>query len=103
MDVQVIPWPEAEAPTESKIRAVYSGEGLDPYAWSNGPGDVYAAHSHSYHKVIYVMHGSITFGLPDRGESLNLKAGYRLELGPGVRHDATVGPQGVTCLEAHRS
>ena len=37
-------------------------EGLSPYSWSNGPHDRYAAHSHSYNKVIYVVQGSITFG-----------------------------------------
>lgn len=102
MDVQVIPWTEDEPPTEARIRNIYSREGLEPYAWSNGPGDVYSPHSHSYHKVIYVVRGSITFGLPERGDSVDLQAGDRLELGRGVRHSARVGPQGVTCLEAHR-
>jgi quercetin dioxygenase-like cupin family protein len=77
-------------------------EGLKPYAWSNAPGDVYAAHTHAYHKVIYVVQGSITFGLPRRGEQVTLRTGDRLDLPAGVAHDAVVGPQGVACLEAHR-
>ncbi len=77
-------------------------EGLAPGAWSNAPGDTYAPHSHSYHKVIYVVEGSISFGLPEQGQQIELKTGDRLELGAGIVHDAVVGPRGVVCLEAHR-
>jgi quercetin dioxygenase-like cupin family protein len=87
---------------ESDIRARLRHEGLQPYEWSNGPGDTYSAHSHSYNKVICVVSGSITFGLPDRGEAVLLQAGDRLDLPTGVMHDATVGARGVACLEAHR-
>ena len=77
-------------------------EGLDPGAWSNGPGDRYGAHEHAYDKVIVVADGSIAFGLPGRGEAVHLATGDRLELPAGTAHDAVVGPDGVTCLEAHR-
>jgi uncharacterized protein YjlB len=76
-------------------------EGLDPSPWSNGPADRYGAHGHDYDKVIVVAVGSIAFGLPDRGDIVNLGTGDRLELPAGTRHDALVGPRGVTCLEAH--
>jgi quercetin dioxygenase-like cupin family protein len=82
---------------ERRLRA----EGLDPTAWSNGPGDRYAAHEHGYDKVIAVERGSIRFGLPDDGRTIELDEGDRLELPAGTRHDALVGPRGVTCLEAH--
>ncbi|HEX5013247.1 MAG TPA: cupin domain-containing protein [Candidatus Limnocylindrales bacterium] len=77
------------------------GEGLAPTPWSNGPGDRYGAHDHDYDKVIVVESGSITFGLVDRGESVDLATGDRLELPAGTGHDALVGPAGVSCLEAH--
>jgi uncharacterized protein YjlB len=76
-------------------------EGLDASPWSNGPGDRYAAHEHAYDKVIVVERGSIVFGLPADGRSVSLVVGDRLELPAGTRHDAVVGPSGVTCLEAH--
>jgi len=100
--VSVHPWPDAELPTESAIRRRLTAEGLHPYTWSNGSGDVYGAHHHSYHKVIYVVEGSITFGLPEEGRRVTLNAGDRLELPAGTLHDAIVGPRGVVCLEAHR-
>ena len=79
-----------------------SEEGLSPYLWSNGPQEMYAAHSHSYNKVIYVVQGSITFGLPQLGTQLTMKAGDRLDLPAGIVHNAVVGAQGVLCLEAHQ-
>ena len=95
-------WHASEPPDEAAIRRLLADERLEPYRWSNGPGDVYPAHSHAYHKVIYVVRGSITFGLPQHGEQALLDAGDRLDLPAGVVHDAVVGPEGVVCLEAHR-
>lgn len=98
----VTPWTDPGSPTQSTLWRILEGEGFVPYSWSNGPFDVYPAHSHSYNKVIYVVQGSITFGLPELGEQLTLKAGDRLDLPAGTIHDAQVGPQGVVCLEAHK-
>ena len=100
--VEVIRWSDETTPDEAMLRSILADEDLHPYVWSNGPGDVYGAHDHSYHKVIFVIRGSITFGLPDAGDKVELNGGDRLELPAGVRHDAVVGPQGVACLEAHR-
>jgi len=52
-------------------------------------------------KVIVVAAGAIVVGLPADGRSASLDAGERLELPAGTRHDALVGPSGVTCLEGH--
>ncbi|MFM2105859.1 MAG: hypothetical protein RL338_891 [Chloroflexota bacterium] len=76
-------------------------EGLAPGVWSNGPGDAYGAHAHDYDKVLVAARGSITFGLPGSGATVELVEGDRLELPAGTRHDALVGPAGVECLEAH--
>jgi uncharacterized protein YjlB len=83
----------------SALRERLIAEGLDPGAWSNGPGDRYGSHDHGYDKVIVVAAGSIRFGLPDG--PVDLETGDRLELPAGLVHDAIVGPSGVTCLEAH--
>ena len=98
----VTPWSDPGPPTQSALRRLMADEGLDPYSWANGPYDIYAAHSHSYNKVIYVVQGSITFGLPELGKQLTLKTGDRLDLPAGTVHDAHVGAQGVVCLEAHK-
>jgi hypothetical protein len=86
-------------PDSGALRARLIDEGLDPGAWSNGPGDRYAAHDHDYDKVIVVAAGAIRFGLPEG--PVELAAGDRLELVAGTAHDAVVGDIGVTCLEAH--
>ena len=67
------------------------------HSWSNGPGDVYAAHAHSYEKVLYCVAGSITFKLADR--EIQLRPGDRMVLAPGTVHGAEVGPDGCTCIE----
>ena len=86
---------------EARLRERLREEGLDPSAWGNGPHDRYGAHDHGYDKVIVVAAGSIRFGLPDRGDAIELAVGDRLELPAGTSHDAFVGSDGVTCLEAH--
>ena len=95
------PWADSVPPNESTLMRLCAEQGLHPYQWSNGPHDTYSAHSHSYDKVIYVVRGSITFGLPEEGRKIELKAGDRLDLPAGTVHDAVVGAQGVVCLEAH--
>ena len=101
-EINIQPWSEGGQPTEATIRQILDREGLQPYRWSNAPGDVYHAHTHPYHKVIYVVKGSITFGFPGQGQQATLHVGDRLELPAGVAHNASVGPEGVVCLEAHR-
>jgi quercetin dioxygenase-like cupin family protein len=83
------------------LQARLAAEGLLPGAWSNGPGDRYTTHEHGYDKVLVCARGSIEFGLPDRGEAIGLSVGDRLDLPAGTRHEARVGPNGVTCFEAH--
>lgn len=90
----------ASAMSESSaLRARLIAEGLEPGAWSNGPGDRYGSHDHDYDKVIVVAAGSIRFGVASG--AIDLAQGDRLELVAGTAHDALVGPDGVTCLEAH--
>src|SRR5256885_17150357 len=72
------------------------------YSWSNGPGDRYAAHNHTYEKVLYCVDGSITFVLEDEGRRLELKPGDRMVLPAGTMHSAIVGGSGCTCIEGHR-
>ncbi len=76
-------------------------EGLQPGTWANGPGEVYGVHAHGFDKVLVCAAGSITFGLPGERRQVTMSAGDRLELPAGTDHDATVGPAGVTYLEAH--
>ena len=102
MRARVTPAQGGSLPTEESLRRFMQAEGLRPHSWENGPHDAYGAHSHAYNKVIYVVSGSIVFGLPEEGAEIELKAGDRLDLPKGTVHDATVGALGVTCLEAHK-
>jgi quercetin dioxygenase-like cupin family protein len=94
-------WGGEKLPREEVILQMIAAEGLSGYRWSNLPGDVYAPHSHAFHKIIFVLQGSITFGLPSNEIQILLNAGDRLDLPQDTIHDAVVGPQGVICLEVH--
>jgi mannose-6-phosphate isomerase-like protein (cupin superfamily) len=82
---------------ESALRA----EGLEPRAWGDGADVSYDPHVHGYHKVLYCVSGSIVFHTS--GGDVALAPGDRLELPAGVEHSATVGHDGVQCVEAFRS
>lgn len=76
--------------------------GVEPYAWSNGPGDRYAAHEHRTTKLLICAEGSITFLVGPDEQPVKLSAGDGFVLPAGTRHAAVVGPYGCTCLEGHR-
>lgn len=91
---------EGTPPGAEEVEARLRGEDLRPCAWSNAPGDTYDWHAHDYEKVLYCVSGGITFHL-EAGD-VDLRPGDRLEVPPGARHAATVGPEGVRCIEAAR-
>ena len=98
----VTPWEAASPPTEDLLLRIIKGQGLNPITWSNEPHDAYSAHKHNYNKVIYVVSGSITFGLPVVKRQVTLFPGDRLDIPAGTVHDAQVGADGVVCLEGHK-
>ncbi|MBI4354326.1 MAG: cupin [Candidatus Omnitrophica bacterium] len=69
--------------------------------WTNGAGATYPVHEHPYRKVLIVEQGSITFHLILEQRDVVLRAGEQLDLPPHTPHEATVGPDGVTCVETH--
>ena len=88
-------------PTRDEIEERFEAEGLQPRGWGNDPGDRYEWHAHDYHKVLYCVSGTIVFHTKDG--DVELHAGDRLDVEPGTDHAATVGADGVECLEAARS
>ena len=91
---------EAGATDRKEIEARFADEELDPHRWGNAPNYEYDRHSHGYHKVLYCVSGSIVFHTEDG--DFELKPGDRLDVEPGTAHAATVGPDGVGCMEAAR-
>ncbi len=86
---------EGHSPGESEVERRLADEGLSARTWDNGPHDRYASHRHGYHKVLYCLSGSIVFHV--KGDDLELRPGDRL-----TEHAATVGAEGVRCIEAAR-
>lgn len=87
--------------SEVQLRARLSDEGSTASSWGNGPYDRYEPHRHDFDKVLVAATGTITFHLPELARDVLLEEGDRLELPAGTLHAASVGPRGVTCLEAH--
>ncbi len=92
---------DGPAHSPDKTVAGMRNEGLQTRRWSNAPGDTYDWHEHEYHKVLYCLSGSIVFHTRTDGD-LELGPGDRLEIEPGTAHAATVGDDGVECVEAPR-
>jgi quercetin dioxygenase-like cupin family protein len=86
----------------TETEALFQEEGCSAArSWSNAPGDTYGWHAHDYHKVLFCQEGSITFHT--RHGDVEMRAGDRLDIEPGTEHAASVGPQGVSCVEAARA
>lgn len=84
-------------------RARLRAAGVEPSAWSNGPGDRYARHAHETTKLLICAEGSIMFLVGPDAMPVELTAGHGLVLPARTPHAASVGPGGCTCVEGHRS
>ena len=89
---------EGTPPGEDEITARMRAEGLSPHGWGNGPGDTYGWHEHGYEKVLYCVRGRIVFHTA--GGDIELGPGDKMILPPHTAHAATVGAEGVRCIEA---
>jgi quercetin dioxygenase-like cupin family protein len=78
-------------------------EGYSCHTWSNDAGFWYPVHDHPYDKAIVILQGSITFYFPAKKEELVMQTGDRLNIPARTAHGASVGSEGVTCLEGQRS
>ena len=95
-------WDEDAPPDAASVARRLRREGVEPYVWSNGPGDRYASHAHGYTKLLICASGSISFLVGPDAVPLELRPGDGFVLPAGTLHAAVVGPAGCTCLEGHR-
>jgi hypothetical protein len=87
-------------PGEDDIIAMMRADGLSPHAWGNAPGDTYGRHEHGYERCCIASAARIVFHT-GAGDA-DLGPGDRLLLPPHTLHAATVGAEGVRCVEAAR-
>ncbi len=62
------------------------------YEWQDEAGTVRKEHQHVGKMSIFVTDGSITFNIA--GEEKEVKANERIDIPPGAKHSAVVGPLG---------
>jgi quercetin dioxygenase-like cupin family protein len=101
--VQPLTWQTGEPLSTAGVAERLRHEGVEPYAWSNGPNDRYDVHRHAYTKLLMCAAGSITFLVGADAAPLELQPGDGFVLPAGTPHAAVVGPGGCTCLEGHRA
>ena len=87
-------------PGQDEIAARMRAEGLSPHGWGNGPGDTYGWHERGCEKVLYCVRGQIVFHTASG--DIRLGPGGKMVLPAPTAHAATVGAQGVRCIEAPR-
>lgn len=87
-------------PSDDEVGRWFTDQGLSPRTWANGPHERYGSHRHGYRKVLYCLSGSIVFHVD--ADDLELRPGDRLDVDAGTDHAATVGAEGVRCMEAAR-
>lgn len=97
--IQTDKWDNDASPTEAELSQRLLDAGMQLTRWENIAGTVYHARVNGYHKVIYVVSGSIVFGFRIIGEPTILNAGDRISLPAGVEYNAVVGEEGVVYLE----
>jgi quercetin dioxygenase-like cupin family protein len=96
-------WDRPQKPDIASVTERLRDEGVEPHAWSNGPGDRYAVHQHGYTKLLMCAAGSITFLVGADASPVELGPGDGFVLPAGTPHAAVVGQAGCTCLEGHRT
>lgn len=90
---------EGPTPSREELELRFQQERLEDVRWwSNGAGQTFDWHDHRFHKVLFCSEGSIVFHTRDG--DVDLRPGDRLDIEPGTEHAATVGPEGVSCVEA---
>jgi uncharacterized protein YjlB len=97
-----LPWDRADLPDAASVARRLRDAGVEPHAWSNGPGDRYGVHTHDYTKLLVCATGSITFLVGADAVPVELGPGDGFILPPATPHAAIVGPTGCTCLEGYR-
>jgi hypothetical protein len=97
---EVTRWQGSQHPTTSLITRMMEKEGMRAYAWNGTPNKQFPTTSNNFHRILYIVAGSLEVNLPDENHRYTLKTGDRLIVPAGIRYSLIVGPQGADCLEA---
>jgi quercetin dioxygenase-like cupin family protein len=101
MKLERIAWAGADPPVERLLKQQLEGAGFDVFRWRDEPGAHYRPHAHDHDESLWVVEGSIAFGI--EGRTYRLAAGDRLMLPAGTVHTAEAGPAGAIYLIGQRA
>jgi len=100
MELELVPWTEETPPREADLARRLAAEGFDALRWSDPPGAEYPPHRHDQDESLWLLRGSMTFGVA--GERYPLGPGDRLMLPAGTVHTAVAGSDGAAYLIGRR-
>ncbi len=96
-------WSGGSAMNKTSIRLMLYSEGLDPYTWQGGAGDIYHLQAVPYYRTLWVARGSLVLNLPQDKQKFILRQGDRLAQGAAsVAGRAGVDPGRVDRIRAQR-
>ena len=90
----------AAPPDEQDLAGRLAADGFESFSWSDAPGTEYPPHHHDHDESLWLVRGSIEFGI--EGDRYALSPGDRLMLPRGTVHTAVAGPDGATYLIGRR-
>jgi quercetin dioxygenase-like cupin family protein len=65
------------------------------YEWTDDPNTVYEEHTHQGKVSFYVIKGMVSFS---GGIDNVISIGERIDVPPGIKHSAIIGPEGCTYI-----
>jgi quercetin dioxygenase-like cupin family protein len=100
MRLERIAWTEPDAPAGETLRRRLADEGFESFEWHDPPGADYAPHAHDHDESLWIIDGTIVFGVEGRDYALG--PGDRLMLPAGTVHTARAGRAGARYLIGER-
>lgn len=89
MNYSIEKWKDDNAPDPATLRSVLISEGYSVFQWTDAPGAVYGAHSHSNDQSHWIISGTLELNVEGAGKFL-LMAGDRDFMPAGTNHSARV-------------
>ena len=87
---------------EASFRRERAAEGYEDFNLIDWPaGQVNEMHTHDFRAHALIVEGELTVTVAD-GETTTCRAGDTFALDGGIRHEETVGPNGVKLVSARK-
>jgi quercetin dioxygenase-like cupin family protein len=101
MQLRKYRWSPVYEAAEETLSKQLQAKKIQTERWTAEPGQLFAAHAHTFDKRLWCAEGSIVLTIGDK--TVSLQAGDALELPANTIHSAVAGMNGCACYEAHEA